>query len=76
MIDFPIGKQHFRGSSMIGAPWEPPGRKKEHPKCSYIFSFCTISEFCDFFPKPLHHFLLKTEKIVNQIAEDLRVFSS
>ena len=28
MIDFPIGKQHFRGSSLIGAPWEPPGRKK------------------------------------------------
>ena len=28
MIDFPIGKQHFRGSSLIRAPWEPPGRKK------------------------------------------------
>ena len=36
MIDFPIGKQHFRGSSLIRALWESPlGEKKEDPKCSY-----------------------------------------
>ena len=65
MVDFPIGKRHFRVRRWSGAFSEPLERKKEKTKCSYSRPYRA--------KKKCKHFLFsrKKEHLVerNQVAK-------
>ena len=54
MVDFPIGKRHFRVRGWSGAVWELLERKKEKTKCSYKTNTLLHRSYLEFLQKISH----------------------